>query len=63
MGSVKQSENWEDILASLMSGNTIIFVDGIDQAIIANTAGGEKRSIEEPITQVSIRGARDGFIE
>ncbi len=42
---------------------TLIFVDGADKALIASTEGGEHRSIQEPSTQVSFRGPRQGFTE
>lgn len=63
IGSIKTVNTQEDLFLALMDGNTIILLDGTDQAIIANTAGGETRSIQEPESQVSVRGPRDGFTE
>lgn len=63
LGSVKLVSEWNELLLSLMSGETIILVDGINEALCASTKGGEKRSIQEPATQVSIRGPRDSFTE
>lgn len=63
IGSIKTVNTQEELFLALMDGNTIILLDGTDQAIIANTAGGETRSIQEPESQVSVRGPRDGFTE
>lgn len=46
-----------------MLGNALVFADGYDEALICSTQGGEQRSIEEPSTQVSFRGPRQGFTE
>lgn len=46
-----------------MLGNALIFADGHDEALICSTQGGEQRSIQEPSTQASFRGPRQGFTE
>ncbi|OAH58045.1 MULTISPECIES: spore germination protein [Bacillaceae] len=63
LGQVQSMRNQEEIVGSLMAGNTIILIDGIDEALSAGTQGGEKRSIQEPTTHVSIRGSKEGFTE
>jgi spore germination protein KA len=62
-GVVKPVSEWNELFLSLMSGETIILVDGINEVLRVSTKGGEKRSIEEPSTQISVRGPRDGFTE
>lgn len=63
IGEIKRTEQWVDLFSSLMSGETIIFIDGVPSALSANTKGGEHRAIEEPSTQLAIRGPREGFTE
>nr|WP_263323251.1 spore germination protein [Neobacillus sp. Marseille-Q6967] len=63
LGDVKEIADWDMLFLSLMSGETIILVDGANRALIASTRGGEHRSIEEPGSQVTVRGPRDGFTE
>ncbi|MCY8977640.1 spore germination protein GerKA [Bacillus atrophaeus] len=63
LGSVKPEQTWDGLLTALMLGNTLIFAEGADRALIASTEGGERRSIEESGTQVSFRGPRQGFTE
>lgn len=63
IGNIKTVNTEEDLFLDLMDGKTIILLDGTNQAIVADTAGGETRAIDEPESQVSVRGPRDGFTE
>lgn len=63
LGSFKLENDEEQLFTSLMAGETIVFVDGLAPIIAVNTEGGETRQIEEPPSQVTIRGPRDGFTE
>jgi spore germination protein len=61
--SVSVFETFEDAIPDLMSGNTLLVIEGIKKLIILKTLGFDKRSIEEPESEVLIRGPRDGFVE
>ncbi|WP_018395292.1 spore germination protein [Bacillus sp. 37MA] len=63
LGQVQSMRNQVEVIDSLMAGNTIILIDGIDEALTVGTQGGEKRSIQEPTTHISIRGSKEGFTE
>ncbi|CAI6225003.1 spore germination protein GerKA [Bacillus subtilis] len=63
LGGVKAEKSWDKLFSELMLGNALIFADGHDEALICSTQGGEQRSIQEPSTQVSFRGPRQGFTE
>ncbi|OMP66358.1 spore germination protein [Domibacillus epiphyticus] len=63
LGGVKPVNDWDELFGSLMSGNTIIFIDGVSEALIASTQGGERRSIQESTTYVSVRGPKEAFTE
>ncbi|WP_419158781.1 spore germination protein [Rossellomorea sp. BNER] len=63
IGVIQRIDDWDELLSHLMSGNTIILVDGVSVALSASTQGGEKRAIEEPSTQMAVRGSRAGFTE
>ncbi|SDZ63644.1 spore germination protein KA [Evansella caseinilytica] len=63
IANVTMEDDWKTIVHSLLSGNTILFVDGIPKAFVGETAGGEWRSIEEPTSEITIRGAKDSFNE
>jgi spore germination protein KA len=63
VGKIERISQWVDLFLALMSGETIILLDGVPFALSASTKGREYRAIEEPQTQQAIRGPRDGFTE
>ncbi|WP_393960329.1 spore germination protein [Priestia megaterium] len=63
VSNVSFIHNWDDLFLALMAGDTLILVDGIDQALSAGTQGGEKRSIAESTTQMVVRGPKGAFTE
>ncbi|QOR85701.1 spore germination protein [Geobacillus stearothermophilus] len=63
VGGVKHVVDWEHLFLELFSGETIILLDGVPSAVSASTKGGQYRAIEEPQTQLAVRGPREGFTE
>ncbi|MFD0674452.1 spore germination protein [Cohnella sp. GCM10027633] len=63
VGRIKDLHTLDETLAQLMEGSTIIMIHGCTTAISASTAGGEKRSVEEPSTQTVVRGPKESFTE
>ncbi|MGE8203205.1 spore germination protein [Heyndrickxia sp. NPDC080065] len=63
IGEIKSIFKWDDLFLSLLSGETIILIDGAYEALSVSTVGGEKRQISEPGTETTIRGSREGFTE
>ncbi|WP_096435891.1 spore germination protein [Alteribacter populi] len=61
--SVSKHNSFDDALLPFMSGDALLVVDGVDKLITMDTRQYEKRGIEEPETEVLVRGPRDGFIE
>src|SRR5699024_12479221 len=53
----------DDLYLALLSGDTLFYLDGIDQVLISDTKFWESRSIEEPVSETLIRRQRDGFVE
>lgn len=51
------------IIFDIKRGNTVLLINGICEAIVLDTAGGEYRPISEPETETSIRGPRESFVE
>ncbi|PKM93481.1 MAG: spore germination protein [Firmicutes bacterium HGW-Firmicutes-1] len=60
---VEKSKKVEDILDALLRGDTILFIDEADEALIISTKAWDKRSITEPETERVVRGPREGFTE
>ncbi|MDR7001803.1 spore germination protein [Neobacillus niacini] len=63
LGNIQIFENWNQVYDSLLSGNTVFFINGYNRGITVDTKGWEKRAISEPSTQLSIRGPKDSFTE
>ena len=55
--------DWDTIVSSVLSGPSVLFVDGFAQAILLDTRTYPARSISEPETERVTMGARDGFVE
>ncbi|BCU82189.1 spore germination protein [Polycladomyces abyssicola] len=62
-GEMKQSTKMQEIVNGLLSGDTILFVDGSDTGLIIGTRGWEKRGVSEPRAEAVIRGPREGLTE
>ncbi|MCK4260308.1 MAG: spore germination protein [Halanaerobiales bacterium] len=54
---------FEEIVDGILSGETILLIDGYKDALKIGNRGWEARSIQEPQTEVVVRGPREGFIE
>ncbi|MCM3182498.1 spore germination protein [Priestia megaterium] len=63
IGDVSILHTWSEVFPALMSGDTLILIDGNNHAMSAGTKGGEWRSIQEPTTQLVVRGSKEGFTE
>ncbi|MFC6227451.1 spore germination protein [Paenibacillus allorhizosphaerae] len=62
-GALEEARSLNDVMSAMFNGETVILLDGCSTALTAATAGGEKRSVEEPSSQTVIRGPKEGFIE
>lgn len=56
-------KNKEKIAAAVLSGQTAIIIDKIQDALLVDTRTYPSRSIDEPEKDKSLRGSRDGFVE
>ena len=60
---VQESGSVEQMVDAMMSGNTLLLVEGFAEALIIQTKGYQTRSITEPSSERVIRGPREGFTE
>ncbi|MEK3862556.1 spore germination protein [Paenibacillus sp. FSL H7-0716] len=63
IGEEQTLEDWDMLFEALFSGDTLLWVNGIREAIRGNTSGGEVRTVSDATTQVAIRGSKEGFTE
>lgn len=59
----KEILSWNEIITSLLEGQSVLFMEGHLGAIAINTKGWAERSIQEPISESTIKGSHDGFVE
>ncbi|MDQ6420964.1 spore germination protein [Paenibacillus sp. LHD-117] len=63
IGLITEVTTFKELFEKLFLGYALIFVDGCGVGIGCNVNGGPKRSVEEPKTEMMIRGPREGFTE
>jgi len=61
--SLQIKDNWQQTIECLMTGDTIIFIQGSAKVLVAASRGWESRTVSEPQTETVVRGPREGFIE
>ncbi|RAP76831.1 spore germination protein [Paenibacillus montanisoli] len=62
-GKMKDIIDFQSLYTSVMTGVTVLLIDGFSTGLAVCTQGGEDRSVEEPETQSVVRGPRVGFTE
>lgn len=62
-GEVQHIGNFTELYTHLMSGDTVILLEGCKQGIAVDTRGWQERGVTEPSTQSVVRGPKEGFTE
>ncbi|WP_409346543.1 spore germination protein [Paenibacillus sp. MBLB4367] len=57
------TDNYGDLFSHILSGDSVLIVDGSQLAVAMGLRGSEHRSVSEPETESVIRGPREGFTE
>lgn len=52
-----------DITDHVLSGDTVLLIDGMQEALFISVREWEKRGVEEPVAESVVRGPREGFTE
>jgi len=63
LGDVKEAESLDEAFLFLMSGEIVLIVDGVQKFLIGSARGWRDRGINEPQSEMVVRGPRDGFTE
>lgn len=63
LGRVAGVDSYSQITAELLSGDTIVYIDGAACAISVGTRDLKQRGVEEATSQSVVRGPREGFTE
>ncbi|MBH5319752.1 spore germination protein [Paenibacillus sp. GSMTC-2017] len=62
-GEILELSDFKKLFHALLSGETIILVDGYNKGISASTQGWKDRGVTEPSAESVIRGPREAFSE
>jgi len=60
---ISSVDNISTAVNKILSGETMLFIDGCTKAIMISSRGWPMRSISEPVAETLLRGPRDGFNE
>lgn len=60
---IKETQVIMQAVDAILSGDTALFIEGSDTALIASLRGWEARGVDEPKTEAVVRGPREGFVE
>lgn len=63
VGDIEETVVINTAVDSVLSGDTVLLLDGLKEALIISLRGWSARSIEEPKTESVVRGSREGFTE
>ncbi|WP_080875443.1 spore germination protein [Oceanobacillus timonensis] len=63
VSNLETSKDWDVLFQSLLSGDTVILLDGKEEILIASTRGGERRMVEQTDSEIALRGSKEGFTE
>lgn len=58
-----ESKNPDEIIGSILYGDSILLIDGISSAIIIDSKGWDYRSVNEPSSEGVVRGPKEVFTE
>lgn len=60
---IKTESNMDNIIDEVLVGNTAVFFDRAEKAVIISSKGFPKRSVDKPETEPVVQGSQEGFTE
>ncbi|MNO41808.1 Spore germination protein B1 [compost metagenome] len=63
ISDIMVSAELDELVGAIVGGKTVFLLDGYAGALNINAQGWETRAIEEPTTEKTVRGPREGFAE
>ena len=62
-GNVEILNTMEEVIDNILTGNTMLFIEGENKALSIYAKSREHRNIDMPQTENTVRGSHEGFIE
>jgi len=59
----ESAQKIDDVVTGVLSGDTAIFEDGLDSAVVCETKGFDSRSVSNPTSEVVVKGSQESFTE
>jgi len=56
-------ENWHEFMSAVLTGDTVVLLNGSSKIFIGNTKKLQSRAVTEPTSQTVVRGPKDSFTE
>ena len=63
LNDTKKVNSFKEVIEAINFGECALFVDTIDTCFLSDVKGFEKRSIENPINEMVIKGSQEAFVE
>ncbi|MDR7002093.1 spore germination protein KA [Neobacillus niacini] len=63
LSQVRTVSKVREVIEGILKANLVVLTEGESQALLSDLKGFDKRNIEEPTAELSVRGPRDGFTE
>ncbi|KRE34627.1 spore germination protein [Paenibacillus sp. Soil522] len=63
VGIVREEKSMHRIVSSILSGYTVLLLDGSREVLLIDTVGSVQRDISLPTSESSVRGPQEAFIE
>lgn len=63
VNELESTDQLRQAIRNILSGNSVLIIDGQPNVYLGNTRGWDRRGVEEPKTESVVRGPRDGFSE
>lgn len=62
-GQASLTDSWDTVFRSVLSGPSVLFIDGFNKAVLIDVRTYPTRSMAEPDLERITKGSRDGFVE
>lgn len=63
VNQINKAITFDDVITQTLKGFTVLFVHNCNEAVVIDTRGFEKRSVEQPVNESVISGPHEAFTE
>ncbi len=60
---IKNAKDIDEAILEVMSGNTLMLIEGCDEILVISTKGFPKRGVDKPETEIAVQGPQEAFAE